>query len=123
MLSLTCVALSDRPIFLTYDVQLDGVVDGGRLPEVDPAHEGAGVEALHARHAEDGRRGGGAEVGAVTEGRRLRPQVGPRRRQRRRRRPRAATTGGRGGLALAPESGVVTGRETVMDMKQGPATH
>ena len=91
---------------LTDDVQLDGVVDGGRLPEVDPAHEGAGVEALHAGHAEDGRRAGGAEVGALPEGRRLGPQVGPGRQRRRRLRAAAG-----GGVSVALQSGVVTGRE------------
>ena len=107
---------SNYPIFtfpsLTDDVQLDGVVDGGRLPEVDPAHEGAGVEALHAGHAQDGRRGRGAEVGPLPEGRRLRPQVGPVGRRRRRRRLRGG--GGGGGLSVALQSRVVAGRDTYM---------
>ena len=79
---------SDSPSLLTDDVEFDGVVDGGGLAEVDPAHEGARVEPLHPRHAQrrDGRRGrpgmgggGGseAEVGALPERRRLRPEVGP----------------------------------------------
>ena len=53
------------------------MVDRWRLPEVYPADVGPTVEPLDPRHAEGGGLAGHPEVGAVSEGGRLGPEVRP----------------------------------------------
>lgn len=62
-------------MWITYHVQFNMVINGGRLPEVHSASVITVVEALNPGHAEHGRSGHGAEKGPIAERRRFWPHI------------------------------------------------